>query len=182
MARYDSTGRPMMAMIWEAIANIPDRVNEIAALIDPNELQYVGWDDTANELQLMAFDAADIPYDNTVSGLVAAQVQDAIDELAAGVAPTVFFGWVSSTGTTATSRLPAGWTVARAATGRYTVTHGLGLTNVNGLSMVGTPVQTVFSLACQAGTLGLNSFEMRLMQENEALTNNQWFFVAGINE
>ena len=38
--RYDSTGRPMMAMIWEAIANIPDRVQEVAALVDPNELRF----------------------------------------------------------------------------------------------------------------------------------------------
>jgi chaperonin cofactor prefoldin len=90
---YDSSGRRIIAALWDEISQIPDRVNEIAVLTDPNKLQYVGWNDVANELQLLDFDAADIPYDNSGSGLVATDVQAAIDELAAAAGiGTVFSG------------------------------------------------------------------------------------------
>lgn len=178
MRIYDAAGRLKISALWAAISGVPDRVKEIEALVDPNELQYVGWNDVSNQLELFAFDAADIPYDNTSSGLTATDVQAAIDEAVAAVVPGTFAGFVSSAGTTGTSTLPSGWTVSRPFTGRYTVVHGLALSSNVGLSPVGTPTQPTFSLACQIGTLSVNSFEMRLMQENEVLTNNGWFFVA----
>jgi hypothetical protein len=144
MALYDSTGREVMAMRWDAIADKPDRINEIAALVDPNELRYVGWNDISNELELLLFLAADIPYDNSGSGLAATDVQAAIDEVVSGPSGNVFPGRVSATGTTGTSDLPAGWTVTRPALGTYTVTHSLGVGNFEHLSVVCTAIHTAF--------------------------------------
>ncbi len=158
-------------MRWDAIADIPDRVLEIAALLDPNALRYVGWNDTSNELELLQFDAADIPYDNTTSGLTATEVQAAIDELAAGAgAGTVFSGFVSITGTTVTSDLPSGWTVSRPAAGRYVIVHSLSLAATTDLHITATCDILVFPFARIANVwnpaLGLNSFEIRTLQDD----------------
>ncbi len=182
MRLYDAAGRLKIAALWAALSGTPDRVKEIEVLVDPNALRYVGWNDVTNQLELLQFAAEDIPYDNTASGLTAVDVQAAIDEAVAAATPNVFAGFVSSLGTTGTSNLPAGWTVTRPAAGRYVVVHNLALSGINGLSPVGTPQRTTFSIACQLGATTANQFEMRLMQENETLTSTQWFFVAVINE
>jgi hypothetical protein len=126
---YDSTGRRKEALVeidWTEITGIPARVLEIASLVDPNALRYVGWDDIANQLKLLTFDADFIPYNNAVSGLTATTVQDAIDELAASIsASAVFFGHVGSDGSTGNS-LPAGWSASRLSLGVYLITHNLG--------------------------------------------------------
>ncbi len=132
---YDPSGRRIIAALWDEISQKPDRINEIAVLTDPNKLQYVGWNDVANELQLLDFDAVDIPYDNSGSGLAATNVQDAIDEIAsASGLSTVFAGFVDAF--TAAEQLPAGWTAVRSGAGLLTITHGLGLANVLDLSIV----------------------------------------------
>ena len=191
MALYDSTGREVMAMRWDAIADKPDRINEIAALVDPNELRYVGWNDISNELELLLFLAADIAYDNSGSGLVATEVQAAIDELAAASgASSVFAGWVSTAGTTGTSQLPAGWTVTRPALGRYTVTHGLGLGGYEDLSVTCTGIHdngfdTGYPRLVQiqpSGSSG-NAFQIGMTTDFAGIdfVNDEWFFLAKQN-
>ncbi len=190
MALYDSTGRKVMAMRWDAIADIPDRVNEIAALIDPNALRYVGWNDTSNELELLEFDAADIPYDNTISGLTATNVKAAIDELAAGTSNAVFAGRVSSSGTTGTSDLPAGWTSNRPAQGRYNVVHSLGLGSYQHLSVVCTGIHdngfdTGYPrlVQIQPTNSSGNAFQVGQTTDFAGIdfVNDEWFFLAKIN-
>lgn len=169
-----------MAMRWDAIADIPDRVNEIAALVDPNALRYVGWNDISNELELLAFDAADIPYDNTTSGLTATEVQAAIDEIAGVTAPTTYWGWVNTAGDQTTvpiSRLPAGWTVNRSSTGVYTVTHGLGLADVRDLAIVVTVfTNDASSYEWKIRSTSANSFTVNIWIAGMA--NGSWFFNA----
>lgn len=187
MALYDSTGREVMAMRWDAIADKPDRINEIAALIDPNELRYVGWNDISNELELLLFDAADIPYDNSGSGLTATDVQAAIDEVVSGGSGGVFAGQVSIAGTTGTSNLPAGWTVTRPALGRYTVTHSLGLGDYEDLSVTAMgihdgPFDTGYPRLIQIQPSGSNgnAFQVGITTDFAGIDfiNTEWFFLA----
>ena len=179
MALYDSTGREVMAMRWDAIADKPDRINEIAALIDPNELRYVGWNDTSNELELLLFAAVDIPYDNSGSGLTATDVQAAIDEVAAGAgAGTLFHGHVNQAGTTVGSDLPSGWTVAHPGTGRYTVTHSLGLAGQDDLHICATQEDDVNFGHFIYVLPSTNSFELNFRNVSNIAQDNAWFFVA----
>jgi hypothetical protein len=179
---YDAAGRLKIAALWAAISGVPARVKEIEVLVDPNALQYVGWNDVTNQLELLTFDALDIPYDNSGSGLAATDVQAAIDEAVAAASPNLFAGWVSSTGTTGTSRLPAGWTVTRPFTGIYTVTHSLALSNTNGLSVAASIIATGGQANIQVrDTLTVNSFQTETIFADVAL-NRGWFFVAVINE
>lgn len=183
--RYDSTGRPMMAMIWEAIANIPDRVNEIAALVDPDELRYVGWNDTTNQLELLEFDSADIPYDNSTSGLSATDVQAAIDELEAAIpttSPVVHYdGWVNAAGTTAGSILPSGWTVAKPAAGRYTLTHGLGLSDYRNLRVFALSEHTSEYMACEYVNAAPNFFQIQIGRGAGVAVDREFFFYARLH-
>ena len=184
---YDRNGRRIIAALWDEISQKPDRINEIAVLTDPNKLQYVGWNDVANELQLLDFDAVDIPYDNSGSGLVATNVQDAIDELAAasGVG-TVFSGFVSLAGTTGTSDLPTGWTVSRPGAGRYVVVHSLSLATDTDLHITATCDILAFPFARIANVfdsaLTVNSFEIRTLQDDNGggggALSTPFFFVA----
>lgn len=152
-----------MAMRWDAIADIPVRVLEIAALVDPNALRYVGWNDASNQLELLTFDAADIPYDNTISGLVATNVKTAIDELAAGAVPgldTVYAGFADAF--TAAEQLPAGWTAARVGGGLITVTHSLGLATNKDLSITAIALSNGSNDSrIQASSIGINSFQIQ---------------------
>ena len=175
---YDEAGRRKVAALWDAIAGRPDRINEIAALVDPNALRYVGWDDTLNQLDFFEFDSADIPYDNTTSGLTATDVQAAIDELAGTLAPNVFHGWVSATGTTGTSALPAGWTVTRPAAGRYIITHGLTLSVSTDLRVVAMNEHTSEYMSCEYDALGLNSFEVIIGRGAGVQVSRAFFFIA----
>ncbi len=190
MALYDSTGREVMAMRWDAIADKPDRINEIAALIDPNALRYVGWNDASNELELLAFAAEDIPYDNTTSGLAASDVQAAIDEISMGTTSAVFAGRVSLLGTTVTSDLPSGWTCNRPALGRYNVTHGLGNPGYEELSVTAMGIHdgvfdTGYPRLVQiqpAGSNG-NAFQVGITTDFAGIdfVNTEWFFLAKLN-
>ncbi len=190
MALYDSTGREVMAMRWDAIADKPDRINEIAALVDPNALRYVGWNDISNELELLAFAAEDIPYDNSGSGLAATDVQAAIDEIVGGPSGQTFPGRVSSAGTTGTSDLPAGWTVTRPSLGEYTVTHSLAVGSYQHLSVVamGSHVGTFdtgFPRLCQLnpGSSTANAFRVTITTDFAGIdrVNSEWFFIAQRN-
>ena len=158
---YDRNGRRIIAALWDEISQIPDRVNEIAVLTDPNKLQYVGWNDVANELQLLDFDAVDIPYDNSGSGLVATNVQDAIDEIAAASGlSTVFAGYCDAF--TAAEQLPAGWTAARVGGGLITVTHSLGLSTNKDLSITAIALSNGSNDSrIQLSTIGVNSFQIQ---------------------
>ncbi len=184
---YDRNGRRIIAALWDEISQIPDRVNEIAVLTDPNALRYVGWNDVANELQLLTFDAADIPYDNSGSGLAATEVQAAIDEIATGSGVgTIFSGHVSLAGTTVSSDLPSGWTVSRPAAGRYVVVHSLGLATDTDLHITATCDLLVFPFARIANVwnpaLGVNSFEIRTLQDDNGggggALSTPFFFVC----
>jgi len=178
-------------MRWDAIADIPDRVNEIAALIDPNALRYVGWNDASNELELLAFAAVDIPYDNGASGLAATDVQAAIDEVVSGPSGATFPGRVSATGTTGTSDLPAGWTVTRPALGTYTVTHSLSVGSFEHLSVVSTAIHTAFVANTGWPTLTqvnsasstANSFQIIVSTDFAGVdrVNRGFFFIAQEN-
>lgn len=179
-----------MAMRWDAIADKPDRINEIAALVDPNELRYVGWNDISNELELLLFLAADIPYDNSGSGLAATDVQAAIDEIAGGPSGNTFPGRVSSAGTTGTSDLPAGWTVTRPSLGEYTVTHSLAVGDYTHLTVVamGSHVGTFdtgFPRLCQLnpGSSTANAFRVTITTDFAGIDriNSEWFFIAQRN-
>ncbi len=173
---YDRNGRRIIAALWDEISQKPDRINEIAVLVDPNKLQYVGWNDVANELQLLDFDAADIPYDNSGSGAVATEVQAALDELfAASGASTVFAGFVD--GAAVAEQLPSGWTVARTAVGTYTLTHGLSLAGADDLSLVVTSENS----RAEYFSPGTNSIGVRIQVTPDVDVDRDWFFLAKRN-
>src|SRR5262245_25490065 len=105
---------------WSQITSIPARVLELAALGDPGGLRWVIWNDSLNELDYLEALAEFVSYDNSVSGLTATTVQEAIDELAT---QQVYFGYVPSNGIG--EIVPAGWSAVRNSVGNYTVTHNI---------------------------------------------------------
>lgn len=179
MRIYNSSGRRVISSLWNGLVNVPANIQELAALADPDALRYVGWNDSNDRLELLTFAASDIPYDPSTSGLSATDVQAAIDEVAAAGSGAVYAGYVASTGISYS--VPSGWSVSKTATGTYVVTHNLGLSVTTDLSIVGTPVNSAFSVVCQLSTTGLNSFTMLLMEENETLRNVTWHFLASLN-
>ncbi len=175
MRIYDAAGRLKISALWAAISGVPTRVKEIEVLVDPNERQYVGWNDVSNQLELFAFDALDIPYDNTSSGLTATNVQDAIDEIEAAATPTTFFGYVDDFASA--NQLPAGWTVTRTAVGTYTVTHSLGLSDIRDLSFVALAENS----RAEWFSNGLNSIRVRIQVTPDTDVDRNWMFIAGLN-
>lgn len=155
---YDAQGREKVSVLtvdWAVITGIPARVTEVAALTDPAaQTYYVGWNDTANQLQLRIFDPSLMPYDHTTSGLSATTVKGALDELAALIAAltanNVYPGYVGSDGTTG-NRLPVGWSATRTGAGTYEVTHSLGLADLTRLAV--SP--------CCIGTAGNKAIQQR---------------------
>lgn len=89
-----------------------------------------------SQLTGIAFNADDISYDNTISGLAATDVQDAIDELEAQntANPARVRAWVNFDGTTTTPTIRASHNVSsvvRNATGDYTVNFTSALPDAN---------------------------------------------------
>ncbi len=184
MRIYDAAGRLKIAALWAAISGVPARIKEIEVLADPGELQYVGWNDTSNQLELFAFDALDIPYDNSGSGLAATDVQAAIDELEAGAVPgleTVYSGFCDAF--TAAEQLPAGWTAARTGSGLITVTHSLALAGVNDLSIMAIAISNGSNDSrVQRSSLGLNSFQIQsYVSSTGGVADVDIFFIAKRN-
>lgn len=107
-----------------------------------------------------------------------------------GATGLVFGGHVSELGTTGTSILPAGWTVTRPATGTYTVTHSLGLTGYENLSVVVTAINgafvanTAFPILGQINNVSSsgNAFQVIFTTDFAAvdLDSTEWFFHATI--
>lgn len=177
--RYDQTGRRTLAMIWEAIANIPDRVMEIVALDDPGELRYVGWNPTSEQLELLEFSAADIPYDNSSSGLTAENVQEALDEVGTSSSDIIEFdAWINEAGTTGGSILPSGWTVSRPATGRYTLTHGFELEDYRRLHVFAFSQHTDEFMACEYINAAPNFFQIQIGRGAGVAANREFFLYA----
>lgn len=91
MKEYDSSGRQKLATDWDAIANIPDRVLELAAAAAPGSgdwvVQYDGDTNTFffTSSSVFSIDAADVTYTSTGSQWTATDVQVALHDLEAAV-------------------------------------------------------------------------------------------------
>lgn len=169
---------------WSQITGIPARVNEIAALGDPGARRFVVWDDAGNQLDYLDLNAAEVPYDNSGSGLTATDVQAAIDEVyAALTASGVFAGFIDAS-SLGSSQLPAGWSVANPATGRFAVTHNLGLTNVFDLSIAPSARLSAGSTDDRYALItneGTNSFEILVNDVGAGPVNDDSYFLAKLN-
>ncbi len=88
---------------------------------------------------------------------------------------TVFAGFVDAA--VAAEVLPAGWTVTRPATGTYTLTHNLGLSDVNDLSVVVTADEARAEYFSSA----TNSIGIRLQVSPDTDINADWYFIATLN-
>jgi hypothetical protein len=103
---------------------------------------------------------------------------------------SVFAGHVSLLGTTVTSILPAGWTVVRSSLGNYEVTHSLGLTDYENLSVVCMGISGAF--VANTGYPRLvqldntnsdgNTFRVVITTDFAGIDeiNSEWFFHASI--
>lgn len=88
---------------------------------------------------------------------------------------TVFAGFVDAA--VAAEVLPSGWTVTRPATGTYTLTHNLGLSDVNDLSIVVTADEARAEYFSSA----TNSIGIRLQVSPDTDINADWYFIATLN-
>lgn len=94
------------------------------------------------------------------------------DELAATAigGGQVYFGHGTAAG--AGTRLPSGWSVNRAATGQYVVTHNLGS---SAYVLQANTVSPAF--VAQLINIGSNSFEIRTFDTDALATDGAWHFV-----
>lgn len=87
--------------------------------------------------------------------------------------PVIYHGYVNSDGTEG-STFPSGWSSARTATGRYTVTHSIGTTDY---SVVATP-QSPATKTCTIESLSSSTFVFRVANvATAALEDNSFMFI-----
>lgn len=179
MRVYNATGRMVISSLWDGLVGVPANIQEVAAFTDPGALRYVGWSVANGRLELLTFAASDIPYDDSVTVLGETDVQGAIEAVTALVdaSPVVYAGYVAANGLTYS--VPSGWSVSKGTTGKYTVTHGLGLSNVTDLSIVVTGYHPTSSIEPKIASVTANSFEVHTYISS--LANTQWFFLAAAN-
>ena len=99
----------------------------------------------------------------------------------------VFAGFVDAG--VASEQLPAGWSVTNPATGRYVVTHSLGLATADDLSVALAPILTAFPFSHMAviwnAALGTNDFEVRIYNDDDGggggLVSGGFMFIATTN-
>ena len=106
----------------------------------------------------------------------------AIATVATVTAQTVYAGYVDAS--VAAEVLPSGWTVSSPGTGRYLITHSLALAAITDLSIIVTPIVASsddrFAIV-DSSALGVNSFEVRIIDVGSGIVNNAFFFLAKKN-
>lgn len=90
----------------------------------------------------------------------------------------IFTGHVNSTGTTITGG-PSGWTVSKIATGRYRITHNLGLSPTTDLRVIGlNAVQVSNSRGMWVEVYATNHFDVICQTFGGTGTDDEFFFCA----
>lgn len=90
----------------------------------------------------------------------------------------IFTGHVNSAGTTITGG-PSGWTVSKIATGRYRITHNLGLSPTTDLRVIGlNAVQTSNSRGMWVEAYTTNYFDVIIQTFGGTGTDDEFFFCA----
>lgn len=169
---------------WSQITSIPQRVVELAALGDPGGLRLVIWNDTLNELDYLEALAEFLFYDNATTGLAATDVQAAIDEIYALITTSGSFPGFIDASALGSSSLPAGWSVANPAGGRFTVTHNLGLASVTQLSVVPSARLSAGGTDDRYALISnetLNSFDILIVDTGAGAVNDDSYFMAQLN-
>lgn len=93
--------------------------------------------------------------------------------------PKIYSGYVGADGTTGND-LPSGWSASKLATGQYTVTHNLALTNAKDMAVVPSVFSTTAKFANLAA-VDINSFSIYTYDTTGAASNpNSIFFTATI--
>lgn len=183
MSKYDSTGRPVISADWDALSNIPELVDQIASLPDPGFDAFLVWDNAIDEIAALERLAENIPYDNGSSGLTATDVQAAIDEVAAGTIPYAGYikGSLGASVTSVFNSIASTWTVAQQATGRFRITHSLGLSAVTDLAVTASARLSAGATDdryCTVTNENANYFEVLVNDVGSGQVNDDFYFHA----
>ena len=156
--------------------------------IDANEVSYI-WNYENTDLILATNNQKEMYLDASTRGLVigapstdegkgVGTVNAANGLYDDGVRiPTekVYGGYANSTGTLKT--LPSGWTFNHDSTGKWTITHGLGLSSGSSLAVSLTSHQTA-SLFGSITSSTINAFTFEMRSDAGTLTDTSFFFIA----
>lgn len=156
MSKYDSSGRRYVDVSFLGLSNIPTLVSQLGALSDPATDAYLMWDDSSGTLVWSEVTSL-APYAGFCDAHLGASV------------------------TIKTNPLASGWTVSQQATGRFRITHSLGLSSVTDLSIVPAARLTAGGTNdryCLITNENANYFEVLVNDVGSGAVDDDFYFQA----